>query len=231
MKKNRSGLALSRNRWSKYALAGAAGAMLTGGTQNSVDAGITYLDVNVGLVDRTQGDGYFDVFGPFTFGAAGASFTIQQAFNETASGEGQMLVVGNGNISFAGVQAGPYFYASNLAYGQAISTRNFPIVAGQRGDMAWGPGYAGSQFLDPGVGYLGYKFDVGNGTQYGYAEIVMDGSPTNTGTFNGYGWGMPGESVFGGQRANVFIPEPASLGVLALGSLGLLAWRRKRKAI
>ena len=51
----------------------------------------------------------------------------------------------------------------------------------------------------------------------------MDGNPLNTATFVRYAWADPGESIRAGQ-----IPEPGTLGFLALGCVGVLAWRRKR---
>ena len=47
-----------------------------------------------------------------------------------------------------------------------------------------------------------------------------------TAQFVGYGWGDPGETIFAGQRPN--IPEPGSLGLLAFGAIGLMAWRKNR---
>ncbi|MEM7453783.1 MAG: PEP-CTERM sorting domain-containing protein [Planctomycetota bacterium] len=227
MKKNRNKSVVDNKRWSKYAAAAAAGAVTVVGAQSTVDADITIMDVNTSLVDRSQGDGYFDTFGPYSFGGAGASFSFQQAFNETASGEGQLLVIGAGSIQIAGQAVGPYFYPSNLAYGQAVSTASFNLNAGDRGDMAWGAGYSGSQFTNAGVGYVGFSFDLGNGTQYGWAEVDVAGAPVNTATFLRYGWGMPGDQVLAGVGQ---IPEPGSLGVLAMGSVGLLAWRRRKSA-
>ena len=230
MRMNRDTTKVSSNRWAKYAAAGAAGAVAVLGPQTEVDADITFNELNVDLVDRTQGDGYFDVFGPYTFGASGASFVIQQAFNETASNEGIMTIIGGGNMSMAGAAIGAYFYPSNLSYGAAVSAQSFAVPAGQRGDMAWGGGYTNSQFLAQGTGYVGFTFDVGNGTQYGYVEVIMDGSPLNTGTLVGYGYAGVGESIFAGQRPGPAVPEPGALGFLALGSMGLAAWRRKRSA-
>ncbi|MEM9056549.1 MAG: hypothetical protein AAGD86_03680 [Pseudomonadota bacterium] len=197
--------------------------------QETADAAVTVIDVNQTLVDRTQGDGYFDVFGAYTFGGSGASFVFQQAFNETGTNVGILTVIGAGNISFAGFNAGPYAYPSNLAYGADISAQTFGVQAGQRGDMAWGSGYSNSQWLAAGVGYLGFQFDLGNGTQFGWAEVSMDGSPGNTATFLRYGYGDVGDAVFAGVGPTP-VPAPGALGMLAMGSASLLAWRRKRGA-
>jgi hypothetical protein len=228
MRLNRDKTTLTTKRWAAYAAAGAAGAVAALGPQ-AADAEITVVDVGTTLLDANQGDGYFDIFGPYTFGAAGASFVFQQAFNETGTNVGQLVTIGNGNFTFIGFGAGPYFYPSNLAYGTPLSAGNFGVGAGNRGDMAWGAGYTNSQWLAAGTGYLGFRFDLGGGTQYGWAEVTVDGAPGNSGTFVRYGWGAVGDTVFAGQGPSV-VPEPGSLGMLALGSIGLMSWRRKRSA-
>ena len=215
-------------RWSKYLVAGAAGTFAILGPHAELDAEITTVSVNTLLEDPTV-DGYLALFGPYTFGASGASFAFQQGFNETGAGVGQLTITGGGNLSIAGFASGPYNYPSNLAYGANISTQSFGVLAGNRGDMAWGSGYANSQFTAPGTGYVGFQFDLGGGTQYGYAEVVVNGVPDNRATFVQYSWGGVGESITAGQIANV-VPEPGALGILALGAVGVGAWRRRRQA-
>ena len=128
-------------------------------------------------------------------------------------------------MSFAGAVSGPYAYPSNLAYGQNISTLGF-VSAGNRGDMAWGGGYSNSQFVDA-DGYFAFQFDVGNGTQYGWGQLTLDsGSPANIFTLNKIAWADAGQSLFVGETG--VIPEPGSLGLLAMGAAGLVAWRRRR---
>lgn len=220
--KRKESVALNASRWTAYSAAGFAAA--TAGTMTSeAEAGITVIDTNINLEDRTQGDGYFDVFGAFSFGAPGASFVFQQAFNETGTSVGILTVVGAGNIAFAGGAAGPYFYPSNLAYGAALSSQSFNVNAGDRGDMAWGAGYSNSQFLNAGISYLGFSFDLGGGTQYGWAELDMEGAPGNRALFTRYAYGMVGESVTVGQ-----VPAPGSIAALALGAAGIGGFRRRR---
>ena len=96
--------------------------------------------------------------------------------------------------------------------------------------MAWGGGYSNSQWLAAGIGYIGFSFDLGNCTQYGWAEVDMDGVPGNTATFLRYAYGDVGDDLFAGMGPVIGAAEPGSLGLLALGSAGLLAWRRRRTA-
>lgn len=227
MRLNREKTKLTNKRWAAYAAAGAAGAVAALGPQIS-DASITYVELNSALEDQNQGDGAFDVFGPYTFGASGASFVFNQAFNETGTSVGILTMIGYGNIGINGASASGFAYVGKLAYGVNLSTQAFDVAADARGDMAWGDGYANSQWTEAGSGFVGFQFDVGNGTQYGWAEVVMNGVPDNRATLVGYAYADAGAAITTGQTTK--IPEPGSLGVLALGSMGLLAWRRKRTA-
>jgi len=226
VKKEKS--AVDPKRWSKYLMAGAAGACSALGPQAAVDADITTVMVGTFLEDQNQGDGAFTAFGPYTFGASGASFTFQQAHNELGPDIGALVMVGQGNFQIAGNAVSVYFYPSNLAYGANVSSLGFNIGAGDRGDMAFGNGYANSQFLSAGPAYVAFRFDLGGGTQYGYAELIMNGAPDNRATFVQYSYGDVGERVTTGQMASA-IPEPSSLGALALGALGVATWRRRRR--
>jgi len=79
-----------------------------------------------------------------------------------------------GNGVIAASNAG-YFYASNVAYGSAISAgagsfRSF-------GSFCAGVGYAGSQFCGLGEGYIGVEFDISGDTHYGWVRVdIADSS-------------------------------------------------------
>jgi len=91
--------------------------------------------------------------------------------------------------------------------------------------------------------YLGLKFQINGKTHYGWARMRVTISKTViTATLTGYAYEtVPGKSIVAGQtsdRGEISINEPnatlgmptgklASLGMLAQGSSGLLAWRRE----
>jgi hypothetical protein len=86
------------------------------------------------------------------------------------------------------------------------------------------------QFLSAGVGAIGFKFNTGAGDQYGWARVRMDGFPYHTFRVLDYAYGDPGDVVVVGRppRGSESAPVLESLGGLALGAIGLLAWRRRR---
>ena len=91
--------------------------------------------------------------------------------------------------------------------------------------MAVWSGYSGSQFLAPGNSYIGFSFDIGAGSQYGWARLDMAGAPHNAFTVVDYAYADFGEAIAVGQ-----VPAPGSLALLAIGAGGLFGWRRKRAA-
>jgi hypothetical protein len=52
-----------------------------------------------------------------------------------------------------------------------------------------------------------------------------EGAPGNSFTLVDYAWADSGTTIFTGQTA---VPEPGTLGLLAVGAVGLLLWRRQR---
>jgi LPXTG-motif cell wall-anchored protein len=45
-----------------------------------------------------------------------------------------------------------------------------------------------------------------------------------------YAYGDPGDTVFAGQKSGDSAPRLESLGGLAIGAAGLLAWRRRKSS-
>ena len=219
----RSNVAVSRSRWLAYATASAATA-LTGG--QSVDAAIHYS----GLVNA--------VFRPDK--TRQISFPLDQPGNLITFDH-------NANSSFAGCRLNSgsfriylpgYSYVDNLALGQRVSsaTHVYFIRTGHvknGGIMAWAlyGAYSLAQFLSPGPGYIGFRFDSGRGFQYGWARVNMAGGGKYKYGFKviDYAYADPGESITAGQTSSDEpVSEKGSLGWLALGAVGLLAWRKRR---
>jgi hypothetical protein len=93
---------------------------------------------------------------------------------------------------------------------------------------------------------VGFRFNDGGGQQYGWARIRWGGCPANDFIVKDYAWGDIGDQIKTGQRQlhedeTQVAPQAAksadappladswgSLGLLALGAVGLQAWRAKR---
>jgi len=109
-------------------------------------------------------------------------------------------------------------------------------------------------FLEPGIYCAGFRFNSGAGMQYGWVRIKWGGCTVNKYSVNkfivmDYAWGDPGDKIKAGQKGphddnTQVVPQavkkPAaaphadsqgSLGLLALGALGLRAWRKSRQVI
>ena len=78
-------------------------------------------------------------------------------------------------------------------------------------------------------GYVGFRFNNGAGIQYGWARVVFSGSDEHAFRVLAYAYADPGEPITAGQRpSDEQAPDEGSLGWLALGAAGLLAWRKSR---
>jgi hypothetical protein len=78
--------------------------------------------------------------------------------------------------------------------------------------------------------FVALEFDIAGQSHYGWARLSVSGSSdVNTaGTATLHDWAyesIPGAQIRTGQTA---VPEPGSLGLLALGAVGLAAYRRRR---
>jgi hypothetical protein len=102
-------------------------------------------------------------------------------------------------------------------------------------------------FQEPGTYAIGFRFNNGAGKQYGWVRIKWGGCSANKYIVKDYAWGDRGDQV---TVCQMTLDEPAtpvarpqdaagadaappadafgSLGLLALGAVGLQAWRAKR---
>ena len=203
---------LDLKRWAAYSAAGVA-ALTTGA--DTAEADITHIVV--GSTWTTGDDFYYALDG-------------SAALNFYHPGGGALVGVFNNGAAYGNVvafSANGYSYVSNLASGVNISTQ---AAGGVFGTLAYNGGYANSQFVNT-SGIFGFSFDAGNGLQFGWARITAAGdAPTNTYTIEEYAFASVGEEIAAGQTVAA-IPEPSSLGLLALGAVGVLATRRKKHSL
>jgi len=127
-------------------------------------------------------------------------------------------------------------YVSKLDLGENVSSGAFV----GSGYSAFGlleivrSGGAYGQFGDHGRGFIGFRFDGGAGTQYGWARVKMTGVPGIGFRVLDYAYADPGEPIRAGQTRTGEMPDEAqgvdqgSLGFLALGAAGLLVGRKSR---
>ena len=127
-------------------------------------------------------------------------------------------------------------FVSKLPSGENVSAGRFYSVAGNPGIgvliYAWSDG----QFAPnggPRQGFVGFRFNTGKGTQYGWARIKTknDSNDHIKDIIKDYAWGDVGDTILTGQTHS-FQPVsansvPGSLGLLAFGAQGLDAWRRQ----
>lgn len=157
-----------------------------------------------------------------------------------SGGFGHVTISGAGSAFAAShpLYAGVYLYA--LPKGIKLSHENFAnscrfnssssrqVCYG--GTIGGGPG----NFQSRGTEFIGFSFNSGAGVQYGWARVKTSGPPDYRFVVVDYAWGDPGDKLRAGQTASPqaapAVAAEGSLGVLAAGAAGLMAWRgRKRK--
>ncbi len=90
--------------------------------------------------------------------------------------------------------------------------------------------FGAGNFKDPGVAFLGFVFYAGGGPHYGWARIKLRGAPEVQYIVLDYAWGDVGDRIKvgqtrGGRSAESAHISQSSLGLLALGGVGLRASR------
>lgn len=218
----RKSCSISKTRWLAYATASAATAVAGGG---SVQAAIHYSGpINLEYPPR---------------GTAQHSFVLDQAgdsfqFTRTSNGfvdfhiiarEREGMRVPHGNIG--------HFYVSRLGSGQKVSYGYFTQPPGSHvGTLIFSadsPPFR--QWRRRGIGFVGFRFDGGAGVQYGWARLDMAGPrKRNAFTLVDFAYADPGEQIKTGQTTSENqAPVLGSLGLLAVGAVGLVAWRKAQR--
>ncbi len=225
---------ISHSRWVAYATAGAATALAG---SNSLEAGIHYS-----LVDR-KFPGYLDKTHWFQLDQPGDSiYFAHDNFFSTAA----FNITGIASAAFRGVPGTSKYsmhLVSKFSFGQSIAAGHFThggaFFGVYGGIMAFGSGRY-YPWSDPGIGFVGFRFNNGAGTQYGWARVRMKGTLFgNAFKVLDFAYADPGEGIRAGEgipRAGEDDqdisddqgPDEGSLGGLALGAVGVLAWRKIR---
>jgi hypothetical protein len=227
--RRRKPASIAKTRWVAYATAGAASAVTC---VDSAQATIHYS----GLINRTL---HYD-YRTFRLDQTGAYFYLDHTphYYSTYSIRGASADFGIGALagaSFAGFYTCAYnpevASISNLDRGEVISAK--PFVPGGRGILFSADGWScgggnRGQFRGEEIAFIGFKFNNGNGDHYGWARIKT-GGPDSAYKLMDCAYGDVGDRVRAGQRSsNDMATDKGSLGWLALGAAGLLAWRKRR---
>ncbi len=227
---------VDKARWAAYAAAGVAATLA--GTQ-SAEASIIHEVVGSPGGDFSDGNSV-------NLSLPGS---LSLNFLNPAGGEDAAALSVNG-----GSVAGFSIYAVNDMDGVNISTKRF-LPATQNGSMVnpnpgasysstvaarfnsqFGGAFQATRLGDTmGGGIVSFRFGGdgmgGAGTQYGWVRLTFDAAAgTNNFVIEEYAYGMADEAVLTGQTVSA-IPEPTSLGLLALGAFGVVANRRRRKLV
>ncbi|HEX4666373.1 MAG TPA: hypothetical protein VH207_07220 [Chthoniobacterales bacterium] len=121
---------------------------------------------------------------------------------------------------------------SNLNRGDAISTRPVGYTGGFLAELFGFSNFPIGQFLErQRNAFVGFSFNNGAGVQYGWARFTMYGARFNNFELMDYAYGDPGDTIVAGQTSAGTAPTLESLGGLALGATGLLAWRRAKRTL
>jgi hypothetical protein len=222
---------ITNPRWLAYATAGAASAFTCA---SSAEATIHYSGLINETFDGCRGHtATFQLDQPGDFIRLLADVFI--CFQDYGGGA-YFSVGGLAGASFAGRYNSCGLHGigvvERLVRGELISNR--PFIPGQSGILAiashCGNGWVG-QFDGKGIGFIGFKFNNGSGDQYGWVRIQMQRGDNINQNFQlkDYAYGDVGDRIRAGQKSsNEMVPEEGSLGWLALGAAGLVAWRKSR---
>jgi MYXO-CTERM domain-containing protein len=212
-------------------LATVAGSALALAT--NANAGIIYSGIQNVTASRPAGAGLS--VAPFAVGGVPWRLSATNSFGSRRSTAIARLheIPGNGEgFMFTGpFNVKKLASGAVISAGQSFANRSFPLL--RRKNLA---SYTG-QFLNSSVGFAGIEFNLGGVTHYGWIRLHVDIGPGNNSvTATAIDWAyndVAGQAIHAGEGTTSPTPEPstASMALLAAGSAGVLAWRRRRKQV
>ncbi len=207
----RKSASIPNPRWLAYATAGIASACAC---TPSAEGTIHYSGPINEVINRN------DRF-VFRLDQKGDFIRLSDATGTAYAGYDRFAVGGLAGASMVGFStANGWPEASNVKRGQLIS--NAPFVPAHTASFNQFGGFF------RGTGYIGFKFNNGSGDQYGWVRIQTHPSFGAAFVLKDYAYGDVGDTIEAGQKMGHDVPELESLGGLAFGAVGLLAWRKSR---
>ena len=215
---------ITPGRWTAYAAAGAASALACG---TSAEAEIHYSgNVSIKLIGDAQATLPLSNGASLYFKNSHGIDTFTQTFTFQIKG----VISGSARGADYGYRR---IFLFKLSHGLNVSSGKFYSVAGNPDHGVLFTAWSDGNFSAPASGFVGFRFNTGKGTQYGWARIkTKDFSDHTRDLIKDYAWGDPGDAILTGQTHSL---EPAnansvagSLGLLAFGAQGLDAWRTQR---
>ena len=226
---------VSHSRWVAYATAGAATALTA---SHSAEAAIHYQVVNHKFQPHSTEGKWFQLDQPgdsiyFFHQYGAASFNVRGIAAAAFRG-----LPGTSKYYYTGRNVSKLNFGESIAAGHFTHTFSFATPSGHGGILANGP-YG--QWTSPGMGFVGFAFNNGAGPQFGWARVRISTWFPGGYAFKvlDFAYGDPGERITAGEGiprgseddqdiSDDQGPDEGSLGGLALGAVGLLAWRKSR---
>jgi hypothetical protein len=216
-----------------YSLAASAAGVSVFALTSPSQAKIIYTPAHERIVQHTTVDLNHDGINDFALNpGSGTNSGMSFRYLAAAASRHNRALVGQGS------------YASALKAGVSIGPAQ-QFVVGRELMAAWsfnGNRYAG-QWMNEGKGvknrYLGIRFSINGKVHYGWARLTVTATKNFEATLTGYAYEtIPNKPIIAGKMIGGLVPtspatlsaptpEPATLGLLAQGAAGLVAWRRR----